>query len=83
MGFDCKLKKLFCFIYNNRFKDGLTENEYDCVFVGKFDGKPKPNPQEVMDYKWISLWDLKKDIKKHPKEYTYWLQKVLKNTKYF
>ena len=66
MGFDCKLKKLFCFIYRKEFKNGLIENEYDCIFIGKFEGTPKPNPKEVMDYKWISLKDLKQKIKKIP-----------------
>ena len=83
MGFDCKLKKLFCFIYKARVSNGLIENEYDCVFVGKFDGKPKPNPKEVMNYKWISLEGLKKDIKKYPKKYSVWLKIVLKKIKPF
>jgi len=81
MGFDCKLKKLFCFIYKADFKNGLIENEYDCVFVGRFDGKPKPNPKEIMDYKWISLRDLKKDIIKNPNKYSVWLKIVLKKLK--
>jgi len=81
MGFDCKLRKLFCFIYNTGFKDGLIENEYDCVFIGKFDGEPKPNPKEIMHYKWISVKDLKKDIKKNPKKYTIWLKIAFKKIK--
>ena len=81
MGFDCKLKKLFCFIYNTGFHDGLTENEYDCVFVGKFDGKPKPNKKEIMGYKWISLKELKQDILKNPNKYSVWLRIALKKSK--
>jgi isopentenyl-diphosphate Delta-isomerase len=78
MGFDCKLKKLFCFIYNAGFKNGLSENEYDCVFTGRFDGVPRPNKKEVMDFKWISVKDLKKDIKKHPNKYSVWLKIAFK-----
>ncbi len=74
MGFDCKLKKLFCFIYNTRFQNGLIENEHDCVFVGKFDEKPNPNPKEVSDYKWTSIDELKDDFNKNPKKYTSWLK---------
>lgn len=77
MGFDCKLEKLFCFIYNTGFVNGLIENEYDCVFVGKFDEKPNPNPKEVSDYKWITLKDLNKDIRKNTNKYTVWLKIVL------
>ena len=81
MGFDCKLKKLFCFIYKAEFSNKLIENEYDCVFIGKFDGKVKPNKKEVMNYKWISIKDLKKDIKKNPKKYSVWLKIALNKIK--
>jgi len=81
MGFDCKLKKLFCFIYNTGFVNGLIENEYDYIFIGKFDGKLKPNIKEIMNYKWISIKELKKDIKKNPNKYTIWLKIALKRIK--
>ena len=77
MGFDCKLKKIFCFIYNTNFKNNLIENEYDCVFLGKFDGSPKPNPQEVMNYKWMSIKELKNDIIKNSNKYSVWLKIAL------
>ncbi len=83
MGFDCRLKKLFCFIYKTKFENGLIENEYDCVFIGKFDGTPKPNKKEAMNYKWVSIKDLKKDIKENPKKYTFWLKIALKKINYF
>ena len=82
MGFDCRLKKLFCFRYKTKL-DKLIENEYDCVFIGKFDGKPNPSLKEIMDYKWISLDNLKKDVRKNPQKYTYWFKKILKKTRYF
>ncbi len=77
MGFDCELKKLFCFIYNTGFQNGLIENEYDCVFIGKFDGTPKPNPQEIMDYKWVSMKELRDDIISNPNKYSVWLKIAL------
>ena len=81
MGFDCKLKKIFCFIYNTGFQNGLIENEYDCVFIGKFNGKPKPNLKEVMNWKWISVKELKQDIIKNPSKYSVWLKIALKKIK--
>jgi isopentenyl-diphosphate delta-isomerase len=74
MGFDCELKEAFTFTYRVKFDDGLSENEYDHVFFGKFDGKPDPNPEEVDDWKWVSLEELRKDIRKNPDDYTYWLK---------
>ncbi len=81
MGFDCNLKKSFCFIYNTGFQNGLIENEYDCVFIGKFDGTPKPNHKEIMDYKWISMKELKQDIIKNPSKYSVWLKIALNKIK--
>ena len=78
MGFDCKLKKVFCFVYEADFQNGLIENEYDCVFIGNFDGNPVPNSKEVMDYKWIPLKELKRDIAKNPNKYSFWFKIALK-----
>jgi isopentenyl-diphosphate delta-isomerase len=77
MGFNCELKKLFSFIYKTDFGNGLIENEYDSVFMGKFDGQPNPNATEVMDYKWIDIKDLKKDVAKNPERYSVWLKIIL------
>lgn len=77
MGFDCDLKKLFSFTYKTDFKDGLIENEYDTVFMGKFDGLPKLNFTEVANYKWIKIEDLKKDISKNTAKYSVWLKIIL------
>ncbi len=77
MGFDCELKKLFSFIYKTDFIDGLIENEYDTVFMGKFDGKPKPNPAEVANCKWVEIKDLKNDIAVDPEKYSVWLKIIL------
>ncbi len=80
MGFDCELEKRFCFIYKAKFDNGLTEHEYDCVFVGKYDKEPIPNPFEVMDYKWISIENLKKDVEKNPTHYTPWIKIILEKS---
>lgn len=39
------------------------------------------NPDEVADYKWISLEDLKKDIVEKSESYTQWFKIILE--KYF
>ena len=77
MGFDCKLKKIFCFVYTANLQNGLIENEYDCVFIGKFDGKPKPDPGEIMDCEWISIKELKKRISSNPNSFSVWLKIAL------
>ena len=77
MGFDCKLREAFSFIYKVKFRNGLTENELDHVFVGRFGGKPKPKPEEAEGWKWVSMDGLKKDVEKNPDKYTYWLRVAL------
>jgi isopentenyl-diphosphate delta-isomerase len=77
MGFDVPLKEVFSFIYKVKFGNGLTEHELDHVFVGKFEGKPVPNPKEAEGWKWVSLDELKKDIQRDPESYTYWLKASL------
>jgi isopentenyl-diphosphate delta-isomerase len=74
MGFDCELKEIFSFTYEAKLDKGLRENEYDHVFVGKFDGEPEINPEEVDDWKWMGLQELKNDMQKNPAIYTYWFR---------
>jgi isopentenyl-diphosphate delta-isomerase type 1 len=38
-------------------KDGIVENEICPVFVGRFNGEPSPNPDEVEATKWVD-WSL-------------------------
>lgn len=78
MGFECDLKEIFSFIYKAKFDNGLTEHEYDHVFVGNFDGEPKLNPKEADDYKWMLLEKIKEDIKNNPKKYTPWFIILIK-----
>jgi isopentenyl-diphosphate delta-isomerase len=77
MGIECRLKEVFSFVYKVKFDNGLYEHEYDHVFFGKYEGKVKPNKEEVSDFKWLSLAELKKDIKQNPKKYTYWLKECI------
>lgn len=74
MGFDTGLVKVFSFIYETEFANGLTEKEYDHVFVGRWDGTPVKNPDEVADYKWIAKDALNEEIRKNPAVYTSWFK---------
>jgi len=53
---------------------GLTENEYDHVFVGNHDGEPKINPAEAENWQWMNLADLKNDLKNNPDIYSHWIK---------
>ncbi|MBU3904907.1 MAG: isopentenyl-diphosphate Delta-isomerase [Nanoarchaeota archaeon] len=83
-GFDTELKEVFTFIYK-AYDAGsqLTEHEFDHVFIGTFDGEPKPNPEEIGEYDWVEINWLKKDVQENPSKYSPWfkiaLDKVLKH----
>lgn len=74
MGFVCELKEAFSFVYKVEFEDGLFEHEFDHVFIGKYNGNVIPNKDEVEDYKWVNIEELKRDIEKNPEAYTYWFK---------
>ena len=78
MGFDVDLKEVFNFTYKKEFGNGLTEHEFDHVVFGEFEGNPIPYPDEVANWKYIALQDLKAEIAAHPEQYTIWLQIALK-----
>lgn len=74
MGFDCKLEKLTDFVYRAELDHGLTEHEFDHVFVGNWDGKPAFNPEEVESFKWMNVEAIEEDMKENPATYTEWFK---------
>ncbi|MDD2907505.1 MAG: isopentenyl-diphosphate Delta-isomerase [Candidatus Gracilibacteria bacterium] len=79
MGFDTELTKKTELIYKAELDNELTEHEYLHVYKGFFDLEPNLNPDEAMDYKWISPNDLKIDIEKNPDAYTKWFYIIVKD----
>lgn len=74
MGFDCELEKLTDFIYRAQLDHGLTEHEFDHVFVGRWQGVPDINPVEVESYKWMDIDAVEQDIADNPDRYTEWFK---------
>ena len=72
MGFDCNLEEVFSFVYKANVGDGLTEHEYDHVFMGTSDTKPVPDPEEVSDWKYVDMDWLYADVEANPGNYTVW-----------
>ncbi|WP_299112554.1 isopentenyl-diphosphate Delta-isomerase [uncultured Winogradskyella sp.] len=74
MGFVTELEEKTSFMYKAPFDNGLTEHEYDHVMVGHYNDDPKINEDEVMDWKWMKLDDVKQDINENPQIYTAWFK---------
>ena len=77
MGFTCPLEKSFEFIYKAELEDGLYEHEFDHVFTGEFSGVPDNNPDEVSEWKYISLEELEMDVNALPEKYSVWFRIAL------
>ncbi len=74
MGFETQLKELFHFIYKAPFDNGLTEHELDHVMIGYYDEEPTINPEEVENWKWMTIEDVQNDMQIHPQIYTVWFK---------
>ena len=74
MGFSTELKELFHFIYKAPFDNGLTEHELDHVMIGYFNEQPLINPDEVENWKWMAIEEIKIDMKINPEVYTIWFK---------
>jgi isopentenyl-diphosphate Delta-isomerase len=55
----------------------LIEHEWDYVLIGYFDGIPKLNPEEAIDFRFMPLDDVKADAKANPQHYTTWFKLIL------
>ena len=72
LGFTSPLEKAFDFVYKISFENGLTENEFDHVFIGKFDGEVKADPEEIAEYTFRSMEEIRKDLLEKRGSYTAW-----------
>jgi isopentenyl-diphosphate delta-isomerase len=79
MGFTTPLKEITSFIYKAPFDNGLTEHELDHIMVGYYNEDPVINSDEVEDWKWMKIEDVKNDISLNPDLYTAWFKIIFKN----
>jgi len=74
LGFTTDLLKLFEFTYRTAYDNGLTEFEFDHVFVGTYDQEISPDRTEVSDYRYQSLPGIEADLASAPATFTSWFQ---------
>jgi isopentenyl-diphosphate delta-isomerase len=72
LGINTPVKKIFDFVYTAAFENNLTENEFDHVFIGKYDGGLNSNPNEVEDYCFKTMEQIKDELRNDPSNYTAW-----------
>ena len=72
LGFQTPLQKAFQFIYHAEFSNGLTEHEFDHVFAGIYDGPIHANAEEVCDYCYKDIQEIRDSLRSHPEKFTTW-----------
>lgn len=72
MGFTTKLQKIFEFVYQASFKNGLHEYEFDHVFFGQHDEEINPEAEEVSDFCYRPVEDIELSLQSEPQKYTAW-----------
>jgi len=77
MGIRASIDRVATFTYRAELDHGLIEHEVDHLFVGRWSGKPNPNPAEVAEWKWMNISVLRQDLAANPRAYTAWLPLVL------
>ncbi len=77
MGFDCALRFAFLFRYQARLNGDMIEHEVDHVFVGRYDADPRPDPGEVVAWRWTAIPRLLEDLRSRPQLYTTWFPLAL------
>ena len=86
LGIDASLEWAFSFVYRARDPvTGLVEHEFDHVFIGHFDGTPRPDPAEVGAWQWVDPAELSRDVQANATRYTPWftiaLDRLLRHTR--
>jgi isopentenyl-diphosphate delta-isomerase len=79
MGFVVDLHEAASFIYKAPFDNGLTEHEYDHILIGNYTEEPKPNKDEVSNWKWMKIEAVQDDINSNPHKYTAWFKIIFEN----
>ena len=70
------------FLYKADFDNGLTEHEFDHVFVGQLKGDrldkaPSPNPEEASQMMFLDVDEIMIDVLKNPAKYAAWFLPAL------
>jgi isopentenyl-diphosphate Delta-isomerase len=74
LGFSTELKEIFSFTYHAKVENNLIEHEFDHVFAGQYENIVRPNPDEVADYAYKTMEEIKQEVAMHPGKFTSWFK---------
>ena len=70
------IEDAFSFVYKAEFDNGLTEHEFDYVLMGKFNGIPEINPEEVAATLYKGQQEIQDEIQRSPEQFTPWFKMI-------
>jgi isopentenyl-diphosphate delta-isomerase len=74
LGISPDIGHAFSFVYKAAFDNGLTEHEFDHVFVGRWDGDLMLNPEEVAAVRYVPVLEIRREMEERPELYTVWFK---------
>lgn len=69
---DLQPKEIGSFLYRADFDNGLTEYEYDHVYIAEYDGPFCPNPEETEVMCWREISEIKAELRMAPQHFAAW-----------
>ena len=77
LGIRASVKLLFKFEYRAQYDNNWGEHELDWVFLSHCDGPGIVNSDEIYDWQFIEIDDLKRQVHSNPGKFTPWFQLCL------
>ena len=74
-GVECSEVGTYC--YRAVFENGITEYEYDHVYLGRWSGSPALDPTEAVDARWVALPDVMREVQDAPSDFSAWFPGTL------
>ena len=74
LGISPEIRHAFSFLYKAAFDNGLTEHEFDHVFVGTWEGELALNSEEVAAVRYVPVADIRREMEETPELYTVWFR---------
>jgi len=74
LGLSLKPSSIGSLLYRAEFENGLTEHEFDHIFLAISDDMPWPDPDEVAELRWVDRAELNSWMAENPEQFTVWFR---------
>jgi len=74
-GFTGAMTPFFRTVYRGQVSAEMIEHEFVHCFYSFCDPAPAPDPEEVLEWRWIDIEALLKEIDSNPETFSYWMRR--------